>query len=155
MKLERPSPRARAGNDRETKRAALGAKRHVAGRPEIRRERCVQTNPGIGVEKAQTVRTDHAHAVAANFFQQGLLARASFGADLGETGGDDDRRAHTALRAIINDAADGVSWNRDHGQVGSLRQRAEARISFQRSDLSGFWIHRIDVAAKAGPEQSR
>src|SRR5205814_1206322 len=93
---------SRQRDDGQAKGAALRAESNVALRWKVRSERRIQTDPWIGVENSQTVGSDHAHAVTANFFEKLLLALPAFGADLSEPGGDDDRRPRAARGAVID-----------------------------------------------------
>ncbi len=146
-KTETPAAGERQNGDAE--RAALGGQRHDAGRRKEGRERRVERHFRIRVEQAQAIRSHHAHAVAAHFFDELLLELAPAAAGLGKAGRDHDERLDAALRAVVDDAERGVARHDDDRKIDRRADLADRSIGRERADLGGARVDGIDRAAKA------
>ena len=82
-----------------------------------------------------------------------LLERAPLGADLPETGRDDDDAEDSGLAALADDPRHLGRGGADHRQVGSAREARHVGVGMDAEDRLHRRVDRIDDAAEAGADQ--
>ncbi len=117
---ERGRAPVQSGQQRDADGAGLGEQPHLPGGRHLGRQRGVEPDAGGGVDEAEGVGADDAHAVRAGLPDQFALAVAALGATLGVPGGEDDEALHAVLPAVGDDGGHLLGGDRHNGQGDGL-----------------------------------
>ncbi len=116
-----------AGEQRDTDGPGLGEQADPPGAGHLGGEGGVEADPVGGVDHAERVGTDHAHAEPAGATHESALPLEPLGAELGVPGGEHHHPLHPVRPALVDHLGHPVGGHGHHGEVdGSvdLGQRA-------------------------------
>ena len=126
-------------------------KRDLPGGERARRERRVEVD-GRGGD-AEAVRPDEAGAVLADEGEELLLPLDALAADLRESGGDDDERAHAGVERLLGRLEHLVAGQADDREVDAARDLADGGVALHAGDrvaLAVDGIRRAGEVARRG-----
>ncbi len=103
----------------------------------------------VGIDDAQAVWADHAHAIPLDDGDQLFLHRHALRSDLAEAGGDRDHAFDALLAALLDNAGNVLGGNYNHGQVDRAGHIEHAGVGFFAQNFAGLGVDRVDVAGEA------
>ena len=120
------------------------------GQPLSKRRRERRVVAGAAVEHAQAVRPQYPHPVAARGLHHAVLHGLALGIDLGEAGGEHQRRLGAAPAEVVHRLQRDPGRHRDDRDIRRFRQIRDRGIGAQSLHLRPVRVHRIERALKAG-----
>ena len=97
-----------------------------------------------GIDQAETIRAQHAHAAFLNCGSEFTLAHNAFAADFRKTGAEHDRRCDGFFAELANRLRDEPGGYRDDGKVDRPRNTRHVRITFDAGNRLVLRIDRIN-----------
>ena len=148
-----PTP-SRLAEHRHAQRTGLAEEAGPTGERRQRRERRVEPHRPVGVDHAQAVRPDDAHAVlAGGDDQRPLRVEPGIVAALAESSGDHDQPVHAFRRALLDDRRYRVGRNADDGEVDRVGHIGDRGVGAHARDVPGLLVDREQLAVEAHSQQ--
>ena len=104
----------------------------------------IEADLGVGIDGPQAIGADHRDAVFCADLLEPLFEFDALGADLAESGRDDDHRLDPLLAALLQRAVDHVGREDDHRQVDVVLDVDHVAVGADRADAPLPRGHRID-----------
>jgi hypothetical protein len=132
--------------ERHPERSGLGEEPHPPADGDHRCQAGVEPHLGVGVDHAQAVGADDAHAGGPGRGDQLPLGDPPLRAGLAEPAGDHHQSLDPLAPACLDDAGHLVGRHGDHGEVDVIGDRLDVGVGRDPPDVPRAGVHRVDRA---------
>ena len=139
--------------DRGAERAGLADEGEGAGFRGLRGERGVHFRVVFSIQDTEAVRTDEAHALFVDQFDELFFKFGTGGVDFFETGGNADEGFDAFFGAFFGRLKDEFARNDDDCEVHITGNVFDGGVGFDSQHFRGFRVDRVDRAAFEGVQQ--